>query len=137
MMGKRNTGLLLLLFATILSSCTLERLQQKIDAKPIAAQYTGGHHDYVTLVLYTDSTFFYVHAPHMMPAFQNRMKGWYVMDTASVLLIGKRRWNHFWKKPPPQTFRIRGNQVLMYTEKQENSEDGDFIKAYFTLTLEK
>ena len=137
MINAGNTGLLLLLSAMILSSCGLTKLQQKISSKPIAAKYSGGHRDYVCLALYTDSTFFFVHAPHLMPAIQRRIKGHYSLDTASVTLYGKRRWNHFWKKPPPSIFRIRGDQVLLYSEKQENSESGEFIKTYFTLTLDK
>ena len=136
-MKSKITLLVGLAYAVILSSCTGEKLQQRINSKPIAAQYTGGHYDYATLVLYSDSTFFYVYAPHMMPFLQNRLKGSYTRDTSSILLIAKRRWDHFWKKPPPVTFRIRGNQVLMYSEEQENSENGDFIKAYHTLTLEQ
>ena len=92
MTRKRNIGLLLLLCAMILSSCFAgNKLEQKIDSKPIAAKYTGGHRDYVCLALYTDSTFFYVHAPHLMPAFQNRIKGRYSLDTVSVTLYGKRK----------------------------------------------
>ena len=138
MTNKRNIELLLLLCSTLLASCFAgNKLEQKIDSKPIAAKYTGGHHDYVCLALYTDSTFFYVHAPHLMPAFQRRMKGRYSLDSASVTLYGKRRLFPFWIKPRPETFRIRGDQVLMFSEERENSESGDFLKAYYTLTLEK
>src|SRR5262249_42005012 len=125
-----------LLSAVLVSSCytsekSWNRLEKKINSKPIARKYSGGHTNYTCLVLYKDSTFFYIDIGDIM-GIASKKTGTYTIDSTSLSLYGKKKQNSR-VKPKPEVFRIRGNKVLLYSEKDEASKDSSFYRDYYTL----
>jgi hypothetical protein len=107
---------------------------------PVTAKYSGGHAEFnIYLTLYADSTYLLEHHGGLMIATRSKRTGTYSITDSSITLTKRKRqrfllffsWNT--KKYIHTTYRIRGDEILMYSEEQEASENGDFIKAYNTL----
>jgi hypothetical protein len=127
--------LVLISLCILIFSCHSAKKFTDWENKTVAARYSGGHHWDVSLTLYTDSTFQYRIVRDVM-ALTTKTRGAYLKTDSSISL-------YVWKskitrnKVKEDVFRIRGNDVLMYTEEQEQSENSSFYKAYFTLSKDK
>lgn len=129
------------LFKILLSACmivfpALIGFSQK-KPRELLARYEGGHMGVTLLYLYKDSTFRYK-AIGDIGFIARKSKGHYSKTDTSLTLYTKKgfaflrkRENKYW----PETFRIVGNDVLMYSREQEQSKDSSFYKDYNTLTL--
>ena len=106
----------------------------------VTAKYTGGHAEFnIYLTLYADSTYLLDHHGGLMFATHSKRTGTYSITDTSITLTRRKRQRFLlffsWKtkKYIHSTYRIRGDELLMYSREQEASENGDFIKAYNTL----
>jgi len=109
--------------------------------KKVVAKYNGGHIDVdIALTLYADSTYELIERSGSIIPSKSVRKGVYLINDSSITLYNKKRLHFLFyklqKKYHENTYRIRGKHILMFSETQEFSKDGDFIKAYNTLTLE-
>jgi hypothetical protein len=114
---------------------------QNISAqKTIKAEYRGGHGCVdKSLILYTDSTYVFVATQAMLFVTKTKIKGAYLLDENHITLYRQKRFHFLYIKLENRyhedTYRISGNDILMYSEDDENSKDAGFIKAYSTLSL--
>jgi hypothetical protein len=106
----------------------------------ITAKYSGGHAEFnVYLTLYADATYLLEHHGGLMIATSSKGTGTYSITDTSITLTRRKRQRFLlffsWKtkKYIHTTYRIRGDKLLMYSEEQEASENGNFIKDYNTL----
>jgi hypothetical protein len=105
--------------------------------KNVKFEYAGGHGCVDnSLFLYTDSTYEFTSSTAFLFSHTSTKKGYYLMNDTSItlyykkkmaLLIPKSRKYHY------DTFRIRNNNILMYSVQDELSKDSSFIKAYQTM----
>jgi hypothetical protein len=114
--------------------------QYLVAQKSIKAKYSGGHGCVdKSLILYTDSTFVFEAIQAMLFVTKTKIKGAYLLDDNSITLYRKKRFHFLYIKPENRyhenTYRVRSNDILMYSIEDENSKDADFIKAYNTLSL--
>ena len=98
------------------------------NGKPVLATYSGGGHSYVALTLYRDSTFRYMTKDDML-GIGTKRSGTYFRTNTSITL--KRRISG------PETFRLRGDDILMFPPAKEQTKDSSFYRDYYTLSLEK
>jgi hypothetical protein len=108
--------------------------------KTIKAEYIGGHGCVdKSLILYTDSTYVFEATQAMLFVTKTKIKGAYLLDVNSITLYRKKRFHFLYIRPENRyhedTYRMRNNDILMYSIEDENSKDADFIKAYSTLSL--
>jgi hypothetical protein len=108
--------------------------------KTIKAKYIGGHGCVdKSLILYTDSTFLFEATQAMLFVTKTKIKGAYLLDNNSITLYRQKRFHFLYIKLENRyhedTYRIKGNDILMYSEEEENSKDAGFIKAYNTMFL--
>lgn len=136
-MQKKRLWLLSFVFSvcSILSSCLPSKHFSNWDDKEIKAVYSGGHKWDVSLTLYRDSTFRYVIRDDML-GIPKVKKGAYLMTDTSITLY---TWQakYMSRQSRAETFRLRGDNVLMYPEEKERGADANFIIDYFTLTLRR
>jgi hypothetical protein len=130
-----NFIILLIFVSVVLASCFPGKHFSNWDEKEIQAVYSGGHKWDVSLTLYRDSTFRYVIKDDMI-GIPKIKTGAYLMNDTSITLY---TWQakYMSRQSNAEVFRIRGSQVLMYPEEKEKGADANFIRDYYTLTLEK
>jgi hypothetical protein len=96
--------------------------------KPVLASYSGDGHSYVALTLYKDSTFRYMTKDDMLGIGVKRSGTYFKTDTSITL---------YRSKSTGETFRIRGEKILMFPPAKENTKDSSFYRDYYTLYREK
>jgi hypothetical protein len=117
------------------SSCFPGKNYFHWKGKPVLATYSGGHHSYVALTLYKDSTFRYMTKDDML-GMGVKKSGAYLKTDTSITLYQQRSKNYY-KTSPGETFRIRGEYVLMFPAAKERTADSSFYRDYYTLSLDK
>lgn len=110
--------------------------------KTVLVAYSGGHGCVdKSLVLYTDATYEYEVSTALLFTRTTRMKGNYLVRDNTITLYKRKRLSFLYftnaKKYSPATFRIKNNNILMYSEKDELSADSNFLKDYNTLWAER
>jgi hypothetical protein len=108
--------------------------------KIIKTEYSGGHGCVdKSLILYTDSTFLFESTQALLFVVKSKIKGVYLLEDNAITLYRRKRFYFLHFKPENKyhenTYRIKGNTILMYSVEDENSKDAGFIKAYNTLSL--
>lgn len=105
--------------------------------KKVKFEYSGGHGCVDnSLFLYTDSTYEFTSSTAFLFSHTSTKKGYYLMNDTSITLYNKKKMAFFipkHKRYHNNTFRIRDNNILMYSVQDELSKDSSFIKAYQTM----
>jgi hypothetical protein len=120
---------------TVLNSCLPGKKFSHWDEKPVHSVYSGGHKWDITLTLYRDSTFRYVVRDDMLGIPMIKTGAYLKTDTSITLYRWQRKYLS--RRSIGETFRIMGDEVLMFSEAREHTEDSSFIRDYFTLSLNK
>jgi hypothetical protein len=114
-------------FFLVFTCCTICCNAQK----KISARYSGGHGCIDnSLTLYTDSTYLFESTSALLFVHTSTTRGKYLLSDSSIILYKKKKLSDKYRST---TFRIRNNDILMYSEKEEFSKDSSFVKAYNTM----
>jgi hypothetical protein len=112
-----------------------------IAQKKMIARYYGGHGCADTeLQLFSDSTYTFISSSALLFAHTSRKSGYFLRSDSSITFFkkAKRMANYLNDKTvKATTYRIKEENILMYTVKDEQSKNSDFIKTYNTLRLER
>jgi hypothetical protein len=126
---------LLIFISSAIISCFPGRNYFNWKEKPVLAIYSGGGHSYVALTLYKDSTFRYMTKDDML-GMGVKKSGAYLKTDTSITLY-QQRSKKFYMTSEGETFRIRGEDILMFPVAKEQMKDSSFYRDYYTLSLEK
>ena len=132
---KLNKLFIISLIISCFSSCLPGKKFSDWDQKPVRSVYSGGHKWDITLTLYSDSTFRYVVRDDMLGIPRVKSGAYLITDTSITLYTWKQKYLS--KKSVGETFRVIGNDVLMYPVERERTADSSFYRDYYTLSLEK
>jgi hypothetical protein len=119
----------------IIVSCLPGKKFSHWKEKEVKAVYSGGHHGYVALTLYADSTFKYVSGSDVM-GLKSVRTGVYFKEDSSIILY---RWKkkYFSRQSIADTLRLKGDYVYMYSATKDKTADSAFYSDYYRLSLEK
>ena len=132
-----HTKTMKLLFFLLFNLAALFCTAQKV----VKFEYSGGHGCIdKSLYLYTDSTFEFITSSALLFSHTSTKRGYYLMNDSSITLFNKKRMAFLapkYKRYHYNTFRIRDNDILMYSVQDGLSQDSSFIKAYRTMRFDK
>ena len=134
-MNKKRSLSFIYLFVIVFFTASCAGSKKADSLKHVAASYSGSEKWDITMTLYTDSTYTYTIVPDMM-GFKSVSRGAYLKND-SLMVLFKNKKTLLKATTYTKLVRIRGDDLLMYSEAQENSKDSNFIKAYYTLSLDK
>jgi hypothetical protein len=129
----------LLLLPGILYCCLNGYTQSPVKAKQQIDLYEGGHFGYIGLTLFSDSTFRYMERSDIM-GIGHRESGYFFRTDSSITLITVPRfaWLRRWdKRRSAEIFRLLPDRIQMYTPEQEQSENGNMYRDYYTLMRQR